>query len=61
VPLTDELRDKFQVRGPMQAVVVLMVVRIEFADGTTYSADSTLKALQGYMRKISDAVLKEYP
>jgi hypothetical protein len=52
VPLTDELRDKLNLRGPMQAVVVLMITRVEFADGAVYDAKPTYEALQTHFEKI---------
>ncbi|MBA2705652.1 MAG: hypothetical protein H0U60_17575 [Blastocatellia bacterium] len=56
VPLTDELREKLLLRGPMKAIVVLMVQRIAFADGTTYSDDTTAKALHTYFEKLSSKI-----
>ena len=54
VPLTAELREKLKLRGSMKAMVVLMVKNITFADGTTYSADSTSRATQSYFEDLSD-------
>jgi hypothetical protein len=48
VRLTDEVRDKLKLRGPMKVVTVLMVVRVKFADGSVYEDESTYKALQTY-------------
>ncbi|HEX8072941.1 MAG TPA: hypothetical protein VF546_23550 [Pyrinomonadaceae bacterium] len=48
VPLTDEIAKKTSLRGPMQAVCILMVVKVEFADGTTYNAEPLAKALHAY-------------
>jgi len=53
VPLTEELRDKLKLRGPMQAVVILMVVYVEFADGSVYNAKPTFKALRAYTNKLA--------
>jgi hypothetical protein len=52
VPLTDEIRKKLKMDGPMMAVVCLMVVRVEFDDGTVYSDESTYKALETYFEKV---------
>jgi hypothetical protein len=52
VPLTDEIRDKMKLRGPLHAVVVLMVEQVKFADGSVYSDERTAKALQSYFQKI---------
>ena len=48
VPLSDELRDKLQLKGSMRSVLVLMVIRVEYADGSVYNAESTYEALQKY-------------
>jgi hypothetical protein len=52
VPLTDELRDKLKLRGPMQAVIVLMITKVVFEDGTVYDANPTYEALQAHFREI---------
>ena len=53
VPLNDELRTKFKITDrPMGGVVVLMVVRIEFADGSVYSDEKASKALEAYFKKL---------
>jgi len=52
VPLTDGLRDKLKLRGPMQAIVVLMITRVEFADGTVYNAEPTFEALQAHFEEM---------
>lgn len=54
VPLTPELREKLKLRGPVKAMVALMVKNITFADGTTYSDDSTFTATQAYFEDLSD-------
>jgi hypothetical protein len=56
VPLTKELRDKLKLRGPMKAVAVFMIVRVEFEDGTVYSNEPTFKALQAYFDVVSAKV-----
>lgn len=53
IPLTDDLRDKLKLRGPMQAVAVFMIVRVKFADGSTYDDESTYKALQAYFDELA--------
>lgn len=52
VSLSNELRDKLNLKGPMRSILVLMVVRVEFADGSTYSAESTYEALKKYTEKL---------
>jgi len=53
IPLTKELREKMQLNGPMKAVVVFMVLRAEFADGTVYSDEQTFKSLEQYLNGIA--------
>lgn len=52
VPLTDEIREKMKLRGPLKAVVVLMVEQVKFSDGSVYSDERTSKALQSYFQSI---------
>jgi hypothetical protein len=55
VPLTTDLREKLKLRvGGEKLMVVLMVQNITFVDGTTYSDDSTLKAMQSYFEDLSN-------
>ncbi len=58
VRLTDELRDKLKLRGPMQAVAVLMVERVLFDDGSIYSDEQTSKALQKYFEKVAERLAR---
>lgn len=51
VPLTDETRRELKLNGPLEGVMILMVVNVEFADGTSYSAESASKALETYFEK----------
>lgn len=53
VPLTQALRDRFKLQGPMKAVVVLMVERVVFDDGSVYSAESISKALLEHFEKLA--------
>ena len=53
VPLTDELRDRLRLRGAMKAVAVLMVEKVVFADGTTYSDEATSRSLQAYFEGLA--------
>jgi hypothetical protein len=54
VPLTDELRDKLKLKGPMRGVAVFMVIRVEYADGTVYSAEPAYKALRKFSDELDD-------
>lgn len=52
VPLTDEIREKLKLHGPMKAIVVLMIEQVKFSDGSVYSDERTSKAVQDYFQKI---------
>jgi hypothetical protein len=52
VALTDEIRDRLKLRGPLHAVVVLMVQQVRFSDGSVYSDQRTSTALQSYFEGI---------
>jgi hypothetical protein len=54
LPLSKELRDKLKLDGPMKAVFVLMVVRVEYADGSVYSAEPTYKAFLKFAEELLD-------
>ena len=55
IPLNDELRTKFKLMDrPMGGVVVLMVVRVEFVDGTVFSDEKASKALEAYFKKLGE-------
>ena len=54
IPLSDAMREKLELRGSMRTIIVLMVQSITFADGTSYSDESTSKALRTYFQGLSD-------
>ena len=49
VPLTDELRRKLRLDGPLQGIAILMIVRLDYADGTGYNDESIYKELVEYL------------
>lgn len=51
VPLTDELRDKLKLRGEMKQIVMLMVVRVEYADGTVFDDTTAYNAMLNSLDK----------
>lgn len=53
-PLTKELRNKLKLNGPMTGLVVLMVLRVEYADGSTYDAQSTFDAMVTFLDDLAD-------
>ena len=53
VPLTDELRDQLKLRGPMKAIIVLMVEKVVFSDGSVYNDEATSKSLLRYFEALN--------
>jgi hypothetical protein len=51
VPLTVETRRELNLNGSLEGVMILMVVKVEFTDGTSYTAESASKALENYFEK----------
>ena len=54
VPLTDALREKLKLSGPMKAAVVLMVDQVDFADGSKYDDRKALEELRDYFSVLPD-------
>jgi len=52
VPLTDALRKQHRVGPPIRTVLFLMVVRVKFGDGTTYTDEGVYKELRDLCEKI---------
>lgn len=55
LPLTEELRNRLKLHGPMKAIVVLMVERVEFIDGSVYNDEATSKSLLRYFERLPNA------
>lgn len=55
VPLTDELRARLKLTGPLKGVVALTVVRAEFADGTTFE-DKSYEARRDFFWKMFEVM-----
>lgn len=53
VGLSKELKQQLNLDGDMQAVVVFVVLRVEFADGSTYDGEPLYRALKAHLNKIS--------
>lgn len=53
VALSKELKQQLKLDGDMQAVVVFVVLRVEFADGSTYDGEPLYRALKAHLDKIS--------
>jgi hypothetical protein len=51
VPLSDDLRKKYRLHGPLQGIVVFLVVHVVYADGTEYDGRAEYKALKGFFEK----------
>jgi hypothetical protein len=58
VPLTDALREKHKLRGPLLGIVVFLVVQVVYADGTEYNGMSEYQALKEFFDKSRVSVPK---
>ncbi|MBI3649634.1 MAG: hypothetical protein HY231_01150 [Acidobacteria bacterium] len=52
IALSDNLHKEYSVGPPMKAVLVFMIERVEFDDGTIYSDEPVSKALQELSEKV---------
>jgi hypothetical protein len=52
--LTDELRKKLKLQPPMKGVLVLMVIRVEFTDGSLYDDEPVFLALTSYFQELGN-------
>ncbi|HKO42013.1 MAG TPA: hypothetical protein VJU84_01880 [Pyrinomonadaceae bacterium] len=52
VSLTNELRQHLKLQGGMKGITVLMVIRVEFADGTVYDEEPIYRALLTYVENL---------
>lgn len=52
VLLTEEIREKLNLRGAMRSVVVFMIISVEFSDGTRYDDEKTFKALMPFYEEL---------
>lgn len=51
VPLTKELREKLKLQGPMKGIQALIVVRVEYADGSVFE-EKGYESQQEYFQKL---------
>lgn len=51
VTLTDRLRDKLELRGPMKGIVALVVIEAEYADGSRFQ-ESGYESLSDYLETV---------
>ena len=51
VPLTDQLRERYRLNGALKVIKVIIVVRVEFADGSVYDAERAYKSLKRFLDK----------
>lgn len=61
VPLTDELRAKLKLEEPMKAIVVLLVEKIKFVDGSVYNNEGVSQSLLGYFRDLENRGCRDSP
>lgn len=55
IPLTDELREKLKLTGEMRTIVILMVISVEFADGTRFDDEKTFNAMISFIQNLAEA------
>jgi hypothetical protein len=53
VGLTESLRKQLDLREGMNAVLVFMIARVEYADGSTYTSEPSYKALKAHLDDIA--------
>lgn len=46
VELTEDLRNQLKLRGEMKVIMVFMIVRVEYADGSIYNSESLYKSFK---------------
>lgn len=51
VTAPEKRKGSFDAKGPMKGIVVFMIVRVEFGDGSTYSAEAEYEALREFFEK----------
>jgi hypothetical protein len=51
VPLTDQLRESLKLHGPMKGIVALIVVQVEYADGSAFQ-ERAYGALNEYFERV---------
>lgn len=54
VPLTTDLRERLNLQGPMTGIVVLMVIRVEFMDGSRFDDERVFNALRIYLDDVQE-------
>lgn len=57
VALTSKLKEKLNLNGELRTIVVFVVARVEYADGSTFSAMNTVKSLQDYFVDINSETI----
>jgi hypothetical protein len=58
VPLTTDLRKRLNLQGPMRAIVVLMVIRVEFMDGSRFDDEQVFNALRVYLDDVQEKLYR---
>lgn len=53
VQLTEELRQTLKLKGPMKAIVVLLIETVVFEDGSVYSAETASNALRQHFERLA--------
>ncbi len=56
IPPTKRIQSDLKLKGPMRGIVVLMVVSVEFADGTKFQDEIAYEKLNSFLEMASDAI-----
>jgi hypothetical protein len=57
VGLSPELKERLKLAGPMRVIVVLVVAKVKYADGSAFSDMKTVKALTDYFVDINSEAI----
>jgi hypothetical protein len=57
VGLSPDLKERLKLAGPMRVIVVLVVAKVEYADGSAFSDMKTVKALTDYFVDINSEAI----
>ena len=59
VHITDKLSADLNLKGPMKGIIVLMVVSVEFVDGTKFEDKATYDAMKSFVERVGDALYQK--
>lgn len=59
VPLTDKLIGDLNLKNTMKGFRLLMVVKVEFADGSSFNDEETYSAMTDLLEKLNEALYQK--